>query len=98
MISALMTGIGLGLSIYLFVRNIAVQRCRREIRDLVMIACVMDVYKNRDYGWRLAEYDKVSYYRMVFQFWRTFDSFYPNKDDFTNHKDYREADHDLPQV
>lgn len=37
------------------------------------------IFSFKDYKWRNEIYDSVSYDKMMIQFWRRLDSFYPDK-------------------
>lgn len=57
--------------IYMLIRNQMVKNYRLKLID--------KIFSFKDYKWRNEIYDSVSYDKMMIQFWRRLDSFYPDK-------------------
>jgi hypothetical protein len=58
------------------------QRCvfdaRREIRKLIAGAIRLDIYSDREWRWRWADYHRISYSKMMWIWWRPPESFWQN--------------------
>ena len=61
------------------VRNSMVFRYRQRLLVQVFDAIAKDINEGNDWVWRYRAFDAVSYDKMVLQFWRRFDSFYPDR-------------------
>lgn len=69
----------LALGVYIggLIRNQLVYEYRIELLDQICAACQANGWMNSE--WRYGMYNEVNYNEMVLQFWRRFDSFYPDK-------------------
>ncbi len=65
--------------VYFMYRNYLVYKYRGGLIDQMFEAGYKDIECGKDYSWRIKEYNKVSYYKMVFEFRKPLDSFYPDK-------------------
>jgi hypothetical protein len=63
----------------LWVRNDQVYRYRTTLIVKVSEAAEKDALAGAEWMWRFNEFDRVGYQRMMWQFWRSLDSFYPDK-------------------
>lgn len=64
----------------LLVRNNNVKNYRLRLIDSIHAAASEDALRGLlDYKWRYDAFERVTHNRMVFQFWRSFDSFYPDR-------------------
>jgi hypothetical protein len=61
----------LAFAMIVLVRNQSVLHYRLRLINVV--------FSHRDYEWRRDVFNSVSYERMVFQFWKPLDRFYPDK-------------------
>ena len=69
----------LGVGVFGIVRNEMVFRYRGTLLDDISRGARADIGAGHPWGWRYEAYDTVDYNAMVWQFWRRFDSFYPNQ-------------------
>ena len=61
------------------IRNRGVYQYRMALLANVSRANLRDIDAGRPWRWRYDVFDSVSYNTMVWQFWRRFDSFYPDQ-------------------
>lgn len=61
-------------------RNNQVAKYRQELIRVASLRCYEDICAHRPWRWRFDEYEKVSYNKMMVEFWKPLDSFYENKD------------------
>jgi len=66
------------LAAALYIRNDWLFTYRMKLIDMVSTAAQTDIAHRVDWRWRYAAFEAVSSGRMLFQFWRRFDSFYPD--------------------
>lgn len=70
---------GIWINLTLIFRNGEVRRYRQFLLSQIERAVTLDALEGfDDYQWRLDAYEAVSYARMVVQFWRNIESFYPD--------------------
>ena len=53
---------------------------RVDIANKMLQVSSQDIADEINPTWRFTEFNKVSQRAMIFEIWRSFDSFYPNKD------------------
>ncbi len=59
-----------------FVEGIRVAAQRNILVSKISKKAMHDIEHHRDFAWRYAEYDKVSYHTMLLKFWKPIKSFY----------------------
>lgn len=60
-------------------RNNSLYLYRGKLLRLVSEAAKFDIATNKRWEWRYGVYESISYDEMFFKFWKSFDSFYPDK-------------------
>lgn len=63
--------LGVALSVVMLVQANRVYRARIGLLDQISQAAQNDIYDGRDWRWRYAEYDTVSYSEMMRRPWRS---------------------------
>ena len=69
----------LGLCAMYLIRNELVYRYRKVLLEDMSRGAQIDIEAGRPWYWRYEAYDSVTYSEMGWQFWRRFDSFYPDQ-------------------
>lgn len=66
---------------HIVVRTHKVAAYRQELLDKVSAAADRDIrIHHRDWAWRFEALQAVSFEKMLFQFWKPLESFYPSKE------------------
>ena len=68
------------LLVFFLIRVDSVLKERDYIIDKIQIAGIDDILHERDWHWRIEEYNKISIDEMIWKFWIPVDSFYENND------------------
>jgi len=69
--------LGMWYCAFMLVRNDKVGNYRKKIINRISKKNREEISRNLDYnGWRYDEFERVSYYTMVFKFWKPLSSFY----------------------
>jgi len=65
------------LWLIIFIRNFQVHTYRLELINKISERNLLEIRELKEFSdWRYKEYNKVSYDRMVWMFWKDLDSFY----------------------
>lgn len=70
-------GCTLVVAIVLMIRNDCTYRYRTQLLKRVSEAAQKDIGYGRDWEWRYEEFNRVTYERMMYTFWKPLRSFYP---------------------
>lgn len=70
LIVAMISTVGLVHALYMRWRNHRVYKLRTALIAVVTVASKMDAELGRDYAWRMAVLDSVTYNDMLLKFWR----------------------------
>lgn len=79
LIVAALCFIGIIVCSIILKHNERIYAYRRQVLSDVHDACMDDIVNMREWYWRYKVFDTVAYNKMVWQFWKPIDSYYPNK-------------------
>lgn len=71
--------VGSFFTVMMLLRNDQIAVYRMHMIDQVSLCAKRDMLLNRNWQWRYEIYEAVSYQKMMRQFWKRLDSFYPDK-------------------
>lgn len=67
------------MTILFMIRNNRLLKYQLNLIEKISKLSQADIHNGKDWRWRYGVLDSINYNIMLYKFWRSFDSFYPDK-------------------